>query len=181
MNILKHTISIMFVAVVAMTTTTNAQIARTSDLYQTLRAKDSVLFKIGFNKCDLKQSAALMANDLEFYHDKSGVTYSKGEFVSVMQSGLCKPNNPNKIYRFLVEKSMEVYPLYDNGKLYGALQNGVHYFSPQESLTFEESDNAARFSHLWILQDNGQWLLKRVISYDHKSKTVAPVTQTKKQ
>ena len=150
---------------------TSAQVDKNSDLFKTLKAKDSVLFKIGFNKCKIERSAELMTDDLEFYHDNSGVSNSKVEFIEAMKSGICKENNTQKVYRFLVEESLELFPMYDNGKLYGALQNGKHFFSPNASMTYEESDNYALFSHLWIIEEN-QWKLKRVISYNHTSKEV---------
>lgn len=146
-----------------------AQADKNSDLFKILRAKDSILFKIGFDKCKVETSAKLMFDDLEFYHDKGGVTNSKAEFVSDMVNGLCRPNNPEKIYRFLVEESLEVFPMYNNGKLYGALQNGKHFFSPDKNMTYKNTDNYALFSHLWIIE-NDEWKLKRVISYNHVSK-----------
>ncbi len=149
-----------------------AQVDKNSKLFKTLKAKDSILFKIGFNKCKIDQSAKLMYDDLEFYHDKGGITNSKEEFVKTMKNGICRANNPEKIYRFLVEESLEVFPMYNNGKLYGALQNGKHYFSPNESMTYKESDNYALFSHLWIVDEDGTWKIKRVISYNHSAKEV---------
>lgn len=146
-----------------------AQVDSNSELFKTLKAKDSVLFKIGFNKCEVEKSAELMYDDLEFYHDKGGITHSKEEFISTMKNGICRDNNPEKVYRFLVEESLEVFPMYNNGKLYGALQNGKHFFSTDENMSFENTDNYALFSHLWILE-NEEWKLKRVISYNHVSK-----------
>ena len=146
-----------------------AQVDKNTELFITLKAKDSILFKEGFDKCLINKSADLMADDLEFYHDKSGITNSKTEFIAVMENGLCRPNNSQKIYRFLVEESLEVYPMYKNNTLYGALQNGKHFFSPSKTMTYEKSNNYALFSHLWIIENN-QWKLKRVISYNHQSK-----------
>jgi len=146
-----------------------AQVDKGSELYQTLKAKDSILFKIGFNKCEVERSAELMFDDLEFYHDKGGITNSKEAFVTTMKNGICRADNPEKVYRFLVDESLEVYPMYNNGKLYGALQNGKHFFSTDENMTYENTDNYALFSHLWLL-DNGEWKIKRVISYNHVSK-----------
>ncbi|GAB4163247.1 MAG: hypothetical protein Tsb0033_23340 [Winogradskyella sp.] len=143
-----------------------AQVEKSSELYKTLKAKDSILFKIGFNKCNVEKSAELMYDDLEFYHDKGGITNSKEEFVSTMKNGICNANNTEKVYRFLVEESLEVFPLYNKGELYGALQNGKHFFSTDKNMTYEKTDNEALFSHLWILENN-EWKLKRVISYNH--------------
>ena len=148
-----------------------AQVNKNSELFKTLKSNDSILFKVGFNKCEIEKSAKLMFDDLEFYHDKSGITNSKAEFISVMKNGLCKPNNTEKPYRFLVEGSLEVFPLYNNDTLYGALQNGKHFFSPDKTMTYEKSNNYALFSHLWILENN-VWKIKRVISYNHVSKEV---------
>lgn len=122
-----------------------AQVEQNLELFKNLKAKDSILFKLGFNKCEVEKSAALMTKDLEFYHDKGGVLTSKKAFVNQMKNGLCKPNNPEKVYRFLVKESLDVFPMYNNGELYGALQNGKHFFSPNESMTFEETDNYALF------------------------------------
>ena len=148
-----------------------AQVDQSSDLFQTLKAKDSVLFKIGFNKCEVEKSAELMTDDLEFYHDKGGITNSKEAFVKIMKNGICRKDNPQKVYRHIVEGSLEVFPMYNNGELYGALQNGKHFFSPKINATYNESDNYALFSHLWIIEDN-KWKLKRVISYNHVLKEV---------
>jgi len=145
-----------------------AQVDSNSELFKTLKAKDSILFKIGFNKCEVEKSAELMYDDLEFYHDKGGITHSKEEFVKTMKNGICKADNPEKVYRFLVEESLDVFPMYNNGELYGALQNGKHFFSTDKNMTYEKADNYALFSHLWILEDNN-WKLKRVISYNHTS------------
>ena len=149
----------------------SAQVNKDSELFKTLKAKDSILFKIGFNKCQIKKSAELLTDDLEFYHDKAGITNSKQEFIDQMKSGICRDNNPEKVYRFLVDESLEVYPMYNNGKLYGALQNGKHFFATDEIMTFEKTDNYALFSHLWIIE-NDKWKLKRVMSYNHVSKEV---------
>ncbi|WP_386101043.1 DUF3471 domain-containing protein [Winogradskyella maritima] len=119
----------------------------------------------------------LLTDDLEFYHDKSGVENSKSEFLSSMQNGICNPANTEKIYRYLVPGRSAVFPLYDNGKLYGALQNGTHFFSQKRNITFEESNNSALFSHLWLLE-NKSWKLKRVLSYNHISKDVQTDTES---
>ncbi len=151
--------------------TASAQVDKNSELFKMLKAKDSILFKIGFNKCEVEKSAALMFDDLEFYHDKGGITNSKEEFVKTMKNGICRENNPEKVYRFLVEESLEVFPMYNNGKLYGALQNGKHFFSTDKNMTYNKTDNYALFSHLWIIE-NDKWKLKRVLSYNHVSKDV---------
>ena len=70
-----------------------AQVDHNSELYKTLKEKDSVLFELGFNKCEIEKSEKIIYDDLEFYHDKAGVTNSKEEFVSIMKNGICGDNN----------------------------------------------------------------------------------------
>jgi hypothetical protein len=53
-----------------------------------------------------------------------------------------------------------VYPLYDQGKLYGAIQTGRHSFG----------STIARFTNLWLL-DEEIWRPAIIMSYDHKINT----------
>ena len=64
---------------------------------------------------------------------------------------------------------MEVFPLYkDNGQvLYGVIQTGVHDFYQQDEGEDAHKTTTARFTHLWVVE-NGNWKLKRVLSYDHQ-------------
>lgn len=144
----------------------NAQNDSYSEVYKTLKANDSLIFERSFNKCELQYLDQLISEDFEFYHDIGGITDSKEKFVQVMTNGICNPNNATKSTRELVEGSLEVFLLKNNGKVYGAVQNGIHKF-------FETTNgnriagSVAKFSHVWIL-DNGKWFLKRVLSFDHK-------------
>ena len=63
---------------------------------------------------------------------------------------------------------MEIYPLYEEKELYGAIQIGNHRFYKVENKISTELVINAKFTHLWILEDN-DWKLKRVFSYDHKN------------
>lgn len=144
----------------------NAQISQDSELFSTLKENDSLLFNIGFNTCDFNQFQKFTTDDLEFYHDKAGVLNSKEEFIKVMAEGICKKDNPFKSRRELVKNSLQVYPLYNNGKLYAAIQNGSHrFFEKFEGK--EKAGSVAKFSHLWILENN-QWKIKRIYSFDHQ-------------
>jgi len=135
-----------------------AQMERRSELFQILKAKDSLFFKVGFDQCKLNQLKELLSEDFEFYHDQGGIDPSKEAFMETMRNGLCSTGiNPTR--RVLVERSLEVYPLGDSGFLYGAIQKGVHRFG----------ETTAKFTHLWLLE-NGEWKLARVLSYDHVDK-----------
>ena len=72
-----------------------------------------------------------------------------------------------KPIRKLVDGSLDVFPLYNEGILYGAIQNGVHEFYIKEPDKELYKTNIAPFTSLWIIEEN-QWKLKRVLSYDHQ-------------
>lgn len=144
-----------------------SQIEESSALFKELKTKDSLLFEIGFNKCQLDLMSKLFSEDLEFYHDKGGVTNSKTAFLSVMKDGICNESSENISRRELVKGTLKVFPLYNNGNLYGALQTGEHRFFESIKGQPEKSGSVAKFSHLW-LKENNDWVLKCVISYDHK-------------
>ena len=83
-----------------------------------------------------------------------------------MKNGICNSSNTFKARRELVDGSLKVYPLYDNGVLYGAIQEGEHRFFEKNGNQPEKAGSTAKFTHLWIL-DHNQWKLKRILSYDH--------------
>lgn len=143
----------------------NAQVSTDSEVYKTLKANDSLIFERSFNNCELQYLEQFIAEDFEFYHDIAGVTNSKEQFIQTMTKGICNPNNTTKSTRELVEGSLDVFLLKENGELYGALQNGVHKFYETTNGN-KIAGSTAKFSHLWILE-NGKWFLKRVISYNH--------------
>ncbi|MEM8847858.1 MAG: nuclear transport factor 2 family protein, partial [Bacteroidota bacterium] len=146
------------------------QVATSSELHQTLKKKDSLLFNAAFNTCEIEVLNSLFAEDFEFYHDKVGITDGKDAFIQPIASGCnnWKDKGPQPAKRYLVEGSLEVYPLRKNGTLYGAIQHGVHSFEfLNENKEYQKGD-IAKFTHIWIL-DEGNWELKRELSYNHQS------------
>ena len=135
-------------------------------LFNLIMEKDSLLFQIGFNQIDTSQVVELTSTDFEFYHDKHGITETRSAFVDNI-NGIREL--PFKTWRTLVDGSMKIFPLYkDNSQvLYGAIQNGIHDFYQQIEGEDARKTNTAKFTHLWIIE-NGDWKLKRVISYDHQ-------------
>jgi hypothetical protein len=143
-----------------------SQVDISSDLFKTLKTQDSLLFEVGFNTCDIKQFENIVSDDFEFYHDKSGITATKADFIASIRDGLCKMDY--KARRELVENSLEVYPLENNGVLYGAIQTGCHRFYEVKEVKPDKLTSVAKFTHVWLLE-NGSWKLSRGLSYDHKS------------
>lgn len=156
---------ILLIHLLLSTTLITAQVDKTSELYKTIKEKDSLLFTIGFNNCDITQFENLVSDNFEFYHDQAGVTNSKSEFIQSIENGLCKLNYKPK--RVLDEQSLKVFPLKKNGILYGAIETGIHNFYAIEKNKAAYLTSVAKFTHLWILE-NENWKLNKVLSYDHK-------------
>ena len=141
----------------------NAQVDKSSNLYVTLKAQDSIIFERTFNKCELEKLVPIIAENFEFYHDIAGVQDRKG-FIKAVKNNIC--TNPGNNKRELVKNSLEVFELKNNNKLYGAIQKGKHTFL-QKFDGKMKTVGIADFTHLWVLE-NKQWKLKRVLSYNHK-------------
>lgn len=148
----------------------SAQADRSSELFNKLRAHDSLLFSIGFNTCDIGQFENLVSENFEFYHDQAGITFSKSVFISRLKEGICKLTY--KPRRELIAGSLEVYPLENNGVLYGAIQTGSHRFYANEKDKAESLTSVAKFIHVWLIE-NGTWKFSRGLSYDHQEKESA--------
>jgi CubicO group peptidase (beta-lactamase class C family) len=160
---MKRQIFLFFLVISSLTTF--GQVEKSSELYKSIEIKDSLLFNVGFNNCDIKQFEILVSETFEFYHDQSGITNSKAEFITGIQNGLCKLTYKPK--RILANNKMEVYPLEKNGVLYGAIQTGNHNFYAVEDNKAEYLTSVAKFTHVWILE-NGDFKLSKGLSYDHK-------------
>ena len=139
-----------------------AQVAKNSELYKTILSKDSLLFDVGFNQCDIKRFEILLSENLKFYHDKDGIS-DKTKFLFDLKNGLCKDPSTRQVHRFLINESTEIFPLYKNGILYGAVQNGEHMFSEKR----ESQAGIAKFTNVWQLE-NGEWKLVTSFSFDHQ-------------
>jgi len=126
-------------------------------LRQTVQSLDTKLFD-AYNHCDIPTLSSLVSDDLEFYHDKTGLAVGKDKFLSSIKQYIC-----GKVERSLVASSLEVYPL--DG--YGAVEIGTHRFHHPDQPVGDVAGEA-KFVMLWQ-NSNGVWKLTRVISYDHES------------
>jgi Domain of unknown function (DUF4440) len=125
-------------------------------LFATVNALDTKLFD-AYNSCDLATLNSMVDDNLEFYHDKTGLTVGKQPFLDAIKSNIC-----GKTQRTLVPGSLEVYPLKD----YGAVEIGVHRFHHPGHP--EEGVGEAKFVTLWHYKD-GAWKISRAISFDHEN------------
>lgn len=120
------------------------------ELYDSIVYMDSVFFE-AYNNCKLDKFEALISDDIEFYHDRGGLTTSKTDLVQAIKNNIC-----GKVSRELLAGSIEVYPIPN----YGAVQMGAHRF---HNLQEKSTSRFAKFVHTWH-KENGQWKLARVIS-----------------
>jgi len=154
---------------------TIAQEARNSELFLELQKLDKQLFTNGFNNCDMEAFKTLISDDFEFYHDKGGLENDKNAFITSFGNNMCDPKA--KPIRKLQEQSLTVFPLYENGVLYGAIQKGIHEFYIQEPEKEMYTTSVARFTHVWV-KENNHWKMHRALSYDHQSPQAAPTVST---
>jgi len=134
--------------------------ASPDELTLKITALDAEFFD-AYNKCDLAKFASFLAEDLEFYHDQSGLSVGRQATVEAVKNNIC-----GKVHRDPVAGTLAVYPL----KGFGAVETGIHLFCNPKSIGAAgkcgEGSGVARFTHLWQNRD-GVWKITRVISYDH--------------
>jgi uncharacterized protein (TIGR02246 family) len=125
------------------------------ELTKVIASLDAAVFG-AYNTCDLTKFARFFSDDVEFYHDESGLSVGKQSLADALKQNIC-----GKVTRELVVESLQVYPMKD----FGAVEIGVHRFHhPGHEQT--EPVGEAKFIHLWQYKD-GAWKIVRVISYDH--------------
>ena len=146
----------------------HAQTEKTDPLYKTIILKDSLFFSAGYNTCNIGKMESMLSDGFEFYHDKGGFE-DKKKFIIDFKNGLCKSPETYQLKRVLVDKSTEIYPMYKEGKIYAAIQNGDHLFYEKVGDQAEKLVGEAKFTHLWILE-NAEWKLKNSLSFDHHPK-----------
>ncbi|MTH16886.1 serine hydrolase [Flavobacterium sp. LC2016-01] len=172
-NLVSSYLKILLVGILFFNNQTGfSQEEKNSELYKIIMSRDSLLFNVGFNTCDITQFENLYSDQFEFFHDKDG-TSNKAEFLESFKKGLCGSPATYKCRRELVDGSSKIYPLYKKGVLYGAVQTGIHQFYENTAAKNEPLQQKneklvgkARFTHVWVLENN-IWRLKRSLSYDH--------------
>ncbi len=130
-------------------------------LHDTISRLDGEVFD-AFNHCEdliqLQKHASYFAQDVEFYHDTGGVTWTRDAMLANTEKHAC-----GNYRRELVAGSMKVYTI----KNFGAISQGVHRFC---QVSDGSCDGLADFVIVWHHVD-GRWLITRVLSYGHR---VAP-------
>lgn len=128
-------------------------------LQETIAALDSAVFD-AFNRCSepgqLAKHASYFSEDVEFYHDTGGVTWSRDEMLANTKKNVC-----GHFRRELVPGTLEVFPI----KGFGAIAQGSHRFC---QFATGKCEGLADFTIIWREQA-GIWQITRVLSYGHRA------------
>ena len=63
-------------------------IARPDPLFKTIQSLDTKLFD-AYTHCDLTTLGAMVSDDLEFYHDQTGLSVGKAPFLAAIKQNIC--------------------------------------------------------------------------------------------
>ena len=104
----------------------------------------------------------LVAPDVEFYHDKTGLTQGREALVRSLMKGPCGTPGLH-VRREVVANSVAVDPVPGHG----AVMTGEHRFYAKQGEAPERLDGDARFAVVWH-KTGACWEMRRVLSYAHR-------------
>ncbi len=137
--------------------------AQSDALLDTVSALDRDAFD-AFNQCaapeQLRKHAEFFAEDVEFYHDTGGVTWSRKAMLANTEKYVC-----GHFRRELIAGSLRVYPVKD----FGAIAQGSHQFCQFDT---GKCEGLADFTIVWK-RDVAGWRITRVLSYGHRPQVAA--------
>jgi len=126
-----------------------------AELFNKVAILDSSLFA-AYNAKDLELMKTFFTNDLEWYQDNGGLIDFEQVFINFESIF----NRDYDLKRNLIKESLEVHPI----EGYGAIEVGSHQFKHFENGKLEVG--TFKFLMIWK-NDNGNWKISRLISYDH--------------
>jgi len=145
----------IFSSVIAQNQTEKKLSITEKELFNKIANLDSSLFA-AYNSKNLDLMETYFTRDLEWYQDNGGlIDYEKvfSNFKSIF-------NRDYDLKRNLIKESLEVHPIQG----YGAIEIGKHQFKHIENGKLEIG--TFKFLMIWK-NDNGNWKISTVISYDH--------------
>ena len=157
---------ILLCVCLALTTAARAQAAKDSpasrELHDRIAALDAAMFD-AYNRCDIDKVGTFFTEDLEFYHEKGGLTLTRDASLALMKKNLCAGGGYH-VRRELVQGSVEVRAINN----YGAVQTGEHRFYLTQKGRKEALDGIGKFVMLWR-RTGDEWRVSRVISYGFRA------------
>ena len=130
-------------------------IVKETALYKKIFTLDSALFA-AYNSKNLAVMKTFFTKDLEWYQDNGGLI----GFDQVFMNFQSIFNRDYTLTRSLIKETLEVHPI----EGYGAIEVGSHQFKHIENGKLETG--TFKFLMIWK-NENGNWKISRVISYDH--------------
>ena len=118
-----------------------------------------------YNNCDTARFKDFVTDDVEFYHDKGGITLGAKALIESLNKNICGNVN-SRLRREAVAGTVKVYPMQNGDEIYGAIISGEHLFYMTEKGKPEYQSGVANFTQLWQLK-NGIWKMSRILSYNH--------------
>ena len=125
------------------------------ELFYKIANLDSSLFA-AYNSKNLDLMKTYFTKDLEWYQDNGGLI----DFEKVFSNFQSIFKRDYDLKRNIIKESLEVHPIVG----YGAIEIGKHQFKHIENGKLEIG--TFKFLMIWK-NDNGNWKISRVISYDH--------------
>jgi Domain of unknown function (DUF4440) len=137
-------------------------------LREEVRAADDRFFALFFDaRCHPTEVRAMLADDVEMYHDKGGVVAtSAAQFMADYEKSCAARAAPDawRSRRELVPESLRVDPVPG----FGAIEDGDHRFYERKGDGPERLAGLAHFTQLWVKDQQG-WKLKRIFSFAHRA------------
>ena len=133
-------------------------------LTRTILHLDSAFWN-AYNNCDTARFKDFLTDDVEFYHDKGGVTLDARSLIEALDKNICGNIN-SRVRRQAIAGTVKVYPMQNGDQIYGAIILGEHDFYLTEKGKPEYHSGTANFTQLWLLKD-GIWKMARILSYNH--------------
>lgn len=127
---------------------------------QAIRAADARYWQ-AYNACDFDAMDGLLTDDVEFYHDITGLTAGKAAVLESLRKGPC--GTPGmRLRREVVAASVR----FDSLAGGFGLLTGTHRFFATEDGKPERLAGQAGFTVLWQ-STGGRWRMRRIFSYAH--------------
>lgn len=131
-----------------------------SPLEEGVLAADAGFWR-AFNRCDAEAMSRFLADDVEFYHDRTGLTLGRRAVVNSLMKGPCGTPGLH------VRREAAGRPAVDPVPGHGAIVTGVHRFYAKRGESPEYLDGDAQFAVVWR-KAGTRWEMRRVLSYAHR-------------
>jgi ketosteroid isomerase-like protein len=140
-------------------------------LYQQLASKDSLLFDIAFNTCNVAAINTVLSKDFVFYHDNGYEGLTMDQSLENFTGNLKKfcANRDNRMRREIVPGSLQVCSTSNAVAMQPGIQRLYLTLKNQPEKLREES----KFTRTWK-KTGGDWKMTQEIDYDVKTRFPDP-------